>query len=158
MAKKPPAGPATMGRPRLIDAAAKRKILASVRMLGSFKQAAARHGIHYNTLYRAAKADATFGDALDLAREQCISDSVRAIRKAGSDDWKAHAWFLERTFTARFGRKHADSMTPEQVAASIQQAFAIAFAAVPEKTRKKINTEVQPFMEQLVNAGREFAD
>lgn len=46
-----------------------------------------------------------FANKLEIAQAEAQSSMLVQIRKAGSKDWKALAWFLERCFSERYGYK-----------------------------------------------------
>lgn len=57
-----------------------------------------------------------FSDAVAGARARGKLDALTAIRSGMVDDWRAAAWFLERSFPAEFGRRdHVTVDTDETV-------------------------------------------
>lgn len=46
-----------------------------------------------------------FLDAVTRARSRAKADAVAAIRDAYGSDWRAAAWFLERSFPDEYGRR-----------------------------------------------------
>lgn len=48
-----------------------------------------------------------FLDAVTGARARAKGDALGAIRAGMADDWRAAAWFLERSFPAEYGRRDA---------------------------------------------------
>lgn len=46
-----------------------------------------------------------FVDELEIAEAAAFAESVKNIRTAGKEDWRASAWYLERRDPANWGRK-----------------------------------------------------
>lgn len=52
-----------------------------------------------------------FSEAMQLAQYNRINYHIQNIRDAGKKDWKASAWWLERTNRERFGKNVIPSLT-----------------------------------------------
>lgn len=154
MAKtKPPAEtPRKKGGPaKKIDAAMEAKIIEKVKACGVKRLAASFVDLDYTTVYRHGVQNPAFATALDRAVDHCKLSLVAKVAVAGTKDWKAAAWYLERKWTAEFGRRNADSVTPGQLASTIQQIMAIIAEDVPKKCLAKINEKITLHLETLVN-------
>lgn len=51
-----------------------------------------------------------FFEAIKKAQEEGKNTLVKAIKKAGSKNWQANAWLLERMYPDEFGRRQAVDM------------------------------------------------
>lgn len=101
----------------LTDAVAA-EICDSVRKGNTLKGAAAYAGFDESTLYKWLRRGRAgeqpfvqFVQALTRAREEAKLEALAVIRAAqtpgefGVDDWRARAWFLERSFPEEFGKR-----------------------------------------------------
>lgn len=55
-----------------------------------------------------------FMESTTRARATAEVQSVRRIRSAAEEDWRADAWFLEHSFPERWGKKRLDVTTDDQ--------------------------------------------
>jgi len=105
------------GRPTKLTEKIATNIVATLSE-GSFIDTAAKaNGVTVQTVYNwmeRGEADsvagkvtdyAAFFEAVTCARASAESNAVKAIRDAMPDDWRAAAWFLERTFPKRYGKR-----------------------------------------------------
>ncbi len=114
-----------MGKPTTLTAEVQQAIVAEVLAGCSLATAAALNGIGSTTIEtwskkgREGKAPyAGFWAAINAARAQAKADAIKAVR-AGTmgnmqPDWKAEAWFLERTFPAEYGPQQAVNVKVEK--------------------------------------------
>lgn len=103
-----------MGRPTLLTEDRADRIVKMIRN-GAYQHiAAAANGVHEATFYRwmaeGAKEDAAplyreFREAVEEAKAAAEVGALLQIRAAAADDWKAAAWFLERTRPDRYSRR-----------------------------------------------------
>ena len=56
------------------------------------------------------QSDKDFDADLHAAQSECIRQSVSVIQS--QDDWRAHAWYLERRARQHFGKDAADAHAP----------------------------------------------
>lgn len=75
-----------------------------------------------------------FCEAVMNARSEAEARSVLAIREAGKTDWRAHAWYLERTRPDFYATKerHANEfakLTDEQLVAEAARLFGEDFSS-----------------------------
>jgi hypothetical protein len=109
------------GRPRALDAAKKKAVLAYIAAGGSQRMAAGFVGCHASTIRNEADRDPDFLDSLTRAEGQCAITLIGAITDAATTkfdgDWRAAAWLLERKFPQDFGRDRdtAAEQEPTQI-------------------------------------------
>lgn len=91
-------------------------------------EAAALAGMSENALYVWLKKGAELDDdgnpiyppyhefyqAFQLARARNIDARLKSITEQGDKDWKAHAWYLERVYPNKFGRKERIDIGTEE--------------------------------------------
>lgn len=83
-----------------------------------------------------------FSDTVKKARARAAVDSVGRIRKAGEDGtWQADAWYLERSYPERWGRRRVE------VSAEIDGTLSVDLATTPEwkRLRSKILKALEPY-------------
>jgi hypothetical protein len=104
--RKPPNGAARrpVGRPRALTDEKKRQVLAFIAGGGSRKKAAAYVAVSVTTLADEAGRDAVFADRLEQAEATCYYRHLQNVAQAGSKDWKASAFLLERKWPDEFGK------------------------------------------------------
>lgn len=87
----------------------------------------------YNWLKRGAREKSgiyfEFFDAVEKATSTAEVAGLAVIRRAAAEDWRAMAWWLERRYQTRWGRKSAVKIadfggTPDVQAANVVQAAA----------------------------------
>ena len=86
------------GQPRKRDDFAKGRLLGLMSQGLSFRQAAARLGVHHQTLLNTLKRDEEFAQQVSEARLDAISQPLLTVVKASRTNWRAAAWlarFLE---------------------------------------------------------------
>src|SRR5688572_21466598 len=93
------------GRPPILDED-KQKIACKLLGLGFSRRAAARFiGCSHNTILNTARRDPAFAQRLRAAPIEGEANHVEIIRRAGHQSWRASAWFLERRYPERWGRR-----------------------------------------------------
>lgn len=80
------------------------RILAALRVGGTFAQAAACGGISVDTFARWRTRYPAFGDAAERAAAAAEIHALAVISAASATDWRAAAWWLERRHPERYGR------------------------------------------------------
>jgi hypothetical protein len=105
----------TAGRPTLLDDTVHRRIVDACRAGAYFEDACRAAGIHPQTAHKwmgeyserpgkYQKRFIAFRDAVEQARASARLESVVQIRIAGQNgDWRAAAWYLERTEPGKWG-------------------------------------------------------
>lgn len=105
-----------MARPTIFTEELQAAIVAEVEAGGRYDDACEAHGVHRSTLYRWLERGELgeepydgFCDALMRARATAKLNAVKNVRagmlpsKEPAADWKAEAWYLERTDSANYG-------------------------------------------------------
>ena len=109
--------------------------------------AAARVGIDKTTLYdwirRGVREKtgmyAEFSHAVEKAMAAAETAGIARIRQAAGEDWRAMAWWLERRYQTKWGRKSAIKVTdfgetPEEQSAAIMAKTASGELSVEDAT------------------------
>lgn len=107
-----------MGRKTKLDEEMQDRIAAALRLGYYQEQAAIMAGVspstYYDWLKRGTVTDenpdpqepfAAFAIVVAEARAEAEGYYINIIRTAAGDSWQAAAWFLERSYPARWGRK-----------------------------------------------------
>lgn len=102
------------GRPDLLTPERKDRIISMIRQGVFIETACEANGIGKTTYYRwLERADdpasdpkyREFRDATNTARAEAESRHVLRVEQASRNDWKASAWFLERSFPTKYGKQ-----------------------------------------------------
>lgn len=101
------------GRPTKLTPEVQERILMAIRGGNYLETAAAYAGIGISTfkrwMGRGEKAQKgqfrAFWEAVQKARSEAEVRNVTLIQTAAKDNWQAAAWWLERSFFDRWGRK-----------------------------------------------------
>jgi transposase len=107
------------GRPTILTEELQAQFAALLLEGNYIETAAAVCGLPKQTIFDWLKRGAheeigiykEFSDSVKSAMAESEANDLRAIMRHGIDDWKAHAWRLERRFPAKWGRK--DHLTAE---------------------------------------------
>lgn len=108
------------GRPTKLTPQVQARIVQAIVGGNDITVAAAYAGIHRDTFYywlergRAAKRGiySDFSDAIEKAQADAETRNVALIAKAAQDGtWTAAAWWLERKYPERWGRKERHEIT-----------------------------------------------
>lgn len=103
-----------MGRPDRLTKERHERIVQLIRNGVYIQTACEANGIGTSTYYRwlenADNPDADpkyreFREAITRARAEAEARHVLHVEQAARTDWKAAAWFLERSFPTRYGRQ-----------------------------------------------------
>ncbi len=101
-----------MGRPTKRTPEVEAKIVEAVRG-GNYVETAARYaGIAPPTFYEWQAKFPDFAELVKNARAEAEARNVTIIQQAARTQWQAGAWWLERSFPDRFGRKDRLEVTP----------------------------------------------
>jgi hypothetical protein len=128
---------ATVGRPTKLTPKVAETIVQALRA-GNFIDTACRLGgispsTYYawrqeSTLSRCDSRVSNFIERVEMARAEAESANVEAIQQAAQrGTWQAAAWFLERSYSERWGRsetaKRSTPPTPEEVDRTCHEAW-----------------------------------
>jgi hypothetical protein len=103
------------GRPRALDEVKRREICALVSTGCGVLGAAHYVGCNPITIRREAARNPEFYEQLRAAELSAQVSPLHAMRKAATTNWRAAAWFLERTQPQAFGPRRPRSFTVEEV-------------------------------------------
>lgn len=91
-------------------------IIADVRAGVPAETAAQRAGVSTSAYYEWASREepryVEFAEAIQVARAHAEAQAVANIRIAARNDWRAEAWFLERTRPRQYGRNVIEHTGP----------------------------------------------
>lgn len=106
-------------------------------------KAAEHEGIHRVTVYKWAKRNEEFGNALKRARAEAQRQSIAVIR-SGAQGWQGEAWYLERSDPKNWGRRSEmtikpkpaqEAIKPDDAAATVRAKLQAALAELDAKER-----------------------
>lgn len=137
------------GRPTSLTPEVQAAIVADVEAGVKFEDAALANGIAEKTLYawvargneKGEEPYRGFSQALTRARATAKANALRNVRagmlpsKEPTADWKAEAWFLERTFPNEYGPQQA-------VAAKVQKELDAALDLLKAKLAPDVYDQV----------------
>jgi hypothetical protein len=106
---------AAPGRPRSLDDAKRREIYALLTAGYSMPAAAEYVNCSRYTIRREQKRNPEFAKRVRRAAIVGQLDPLSAIRQAAKDDWRAAAWYLERTNPDRFAKRNPALIKPEDM-------------------------------------------
>lgn len=69
--------------------------------------------------------------------------------KAGKEDWRADAWFMERKYYEEFGRRSPEQLSLAAVVAIVSPVFAELLSHVPEEHRSLVADRIELMVEKL---------
>lgn len=105
--------------PRTVHAPHKAAILESMRNGAYLKDAATAAGVDVQAVRAEMRRDPDFRLLVDQARVEATTFAITVIRNAAVTDWRAAAWFLERTRPKDFQEQRqlevSGELTLEQV-------------------------------------------
>lgn len=104
-AARKPAARRRPGRPTKLTDKRAALILDALRAGNYLETAAAAAGVHRDTLNEWRHKFPDFSDAVEKARAEAEVGHVGVIRRAAVETWQAAAWWLERSFPERWGRR-----------------------------------------------------
>ncbi len=134
---------AQIGRPRALDEFKRREICALVTAGCGIGTAARYVGCNPVTIRREALRNPDFHERLRRAELAAELEPLQAMKRAASTHWRAAAWLLERTHPNRFGRRSADTVSPDQIESlMVQLGEAIAEEMPDDDTAERIARRV----------------
>lgn len=142
---------AVMGRPTKRTPETEQRIIDAVRAGNYIEVAATYAGISKQTLYAWRESFPDFSDALEKALAEAEVRSLTAIQQAGRTHWQAHAWYLERRYPKRYGRRIEVSQAPPIDASLYTPEELEQLRALLLKGQGVIEAEPQPARLELVS-------
>jgi hypothetical protein len=122
------------GRPPVLDDGKKREICA-ILAVGCSRAVAARYvGCHPGTIRNTALREEEFALQLEQAESRHEILHLSHINSAAKEGryWRAAAWALERKYPDRYGQRHPDVITIEQISQVLAQFADVIFEEIEE--------------------------
>jgi hypothetical protein len=104
------------GRPRILCEQKQGEICKLLAAGATLEDTASYVGCSVNTIRREAQRNPQFREKLEKSRSERDLWPVRTVHDAATHDWRAAAWFLERTQPERFSKRPPNTFTVEDVA------------------------------------------
>jgi Helix-turn-helix domain len=106
---------AAPGRPRSLDDGKRREICALLTAGYPMYAAADYVGCSPRTIKREIRRNSEFADRVRRAETAGQLEPLSTVRNAAKSDWRAAAWYLERTNPSRFAKRNPVLFKPEDV-------------------------------------------
>lgn len=106
-------------------------------------------GIAHQTLRNEEERDPEFAGQVAAAEIVGKAGRLSRLYKAGNDDWRADAWFLERKYHEEFGRRSPEQLSLAAVLAIVSPVFAEMLSHIPEEHRSLVADRVELMVEKL---------
>lgn len=106
---------AKAGRPRALDDSKLREICALVTAGFGLPGAAEYVGCAASTVRREAQRNLDFQEKLRKAQLASELDPLNSIRQSARSNWRAAAWYLERTNPQKYAKRNPMTLTPAEV-------------------------------------------
>jgi transposase len=107
--------PTRTGRPSKFTVERQEQILEAIRGGNYLETAARAAGVGKSTFYEWLERFPDFADAVESARAEAEARNVAIIEKAAQASWQAAAWWLERSFPYRWGRRDPSTASAHKV-------------------------------------------
>lgn len=121
-----------MAPARKLDDAKRREICALLTAGYSVTSAANYVDCSRRTIHRELERNAEFAEKVRRAEIAGQLDPLATVRHAARSDWRAAAWYLERTNPQRFGKRNPVLIKPEDILAEIDSLVEIIFEEVKD--------------------------
>lgn len=136
-----------MGRPSKLTDDRVERILQALRA-GNYLETAARYaGIGETTLHEWRHRYPEFRVAVEKARADAEARNVAVIQQAAAQTWQAAAWWLERSFPARWGRR-------VEVDAQVTVGLADVFESIRREPVELSSLAAEPGDDDVTDDGR----
>jgi hypothetical protein len=106
---------AASGRPRSLDDAKRREIAALLTAGYPIHAAAEYVGCSPRTIKREIRRNSEFAERVRRAETAGQLEPLSTVRNAAKSDWRAAAWYLERTNPDRFAKRNPVLLKPDEV-------------------------------------------
>jgi hypothetical protein len=127
------------GRPRVLDDVKRREICALITAGYDLAGVAQYVGCSRRTIQREILRNEEFSERIRRASLACELEPLNSIRQMARTNWRAAAWYLERTNPNRYGKRNPVLLTPEDVREFLDALSGIVLEEVRSKvTRKRI--------------------
>ncbi len=132
------ATPSGTPKPKLTEE--KQAQICAILTVGGTRQMAADYvGCHVKTIQNTAKREPEFAARLrrsELAPEITL---LKAIQTAVEDpkQWRTATWALERLYPARYRQRKPETLTPQQIAAVLEEFLTAITEVVPPKQYRR---------------------
>ena len=127
----------TIGRPRSLDDAKRREVVALISVGLGLQDAARYVGCSVSTLRREMQRNAEFRQDIHSAEIRTQIDALRAMRNASATHWRAAAWFLERTNPRRFARPSLRAFSPDEIQTALDDVITAAIDEIDDPAVRK---------------------
>jgi hypothetical protein len=145
------------GRPRVLDDGKLREIAALVSAGYSLAGAAEYVGCSIHTIRREIKRNKEFADKIRKNKLYAELDPLNSIRSFGKTNWRAAAWYLERTHPDRYLKKNPALLKPVDLMEFLEQMTNIILKEVTdEATRERIAQKLLAQSEPITRSIMDF--
>jgi hypothetical protein len=145
------------GRPRKLDEGKLREIAALVSAGYSLAGTAEYVGCSIHTIRRELKRNKEFAEKVRKNQLYAELDPLNTIRHLGKTNWRAAAWYLERTRPDRYQRQNPALLRPSDLQDFLQQLFEIVGKEVTdEEVLGRIGQRLQAKCDPITRSIMEF--
>lgn len=110
-----------MARPTKYNAVRRERLLNALRLGCTRKTATLTAGISEDTFARWMRNNADFAEAIARAEHDAVARNIALIARAANRNWRAAAWWLERTRPETYKLRNGLSISTEELEAAIQE-------------------------------------
>jgi hypothetical protein len=132
------------GRPREFDHKKRDELINHIGQGATIEEAARIVGVSLRTVQREAKINDDFHHDLALAQHDADVDPEKLMHRAARSHWRAAAWLLERSDPDRFGKRPANSCSPEKLQDIMNYLIELALEATPAEHREAVYRHMRP--------------
>lgn len=104
-----------MARPSKYNSVRTEQLLNALRLGCSRRTATCTAGISEDTLSRWIRNNADFAEAIARAEEEAVARNIALVAHAARKNWRAAAWWLERTHPELYRLRTSINMSEEQI-------------------------------------------
>ncbi len=140
---------AKRGRPQQFTSQQQQKLLDHIAQGASTEEAARIVGVSLRTVQRQARYNEFFDRNLQLALRSPPSTPETLLKHAARTHWRAAAWLLERTDPDHYGKRPANSCSPEKLLDIMAFLIETALEATPEEHRARLYRRLRDVADKL---------